>query len=51
MGVDPEDAIAAATHTPAREAGIFDRTGSITVWKAAELVIMDKDYEILEVIH
>lgn len=50
MGIPREDAIIAATRTPARQIGIFKKTGSITPGKAAELVITDDKLNVKEVI-
>lgn len=51
MGVPLEAAIISATKTPAIEVGIFDKVGSITVGKAADLVVLDSDLILKKVIH
>lgn len=40
-GLDPVDAITAATHTPARALGLDHHHGTITVGRRADLVLMD----------
>lgn len=50
MGVSKEDAITAATKTPAMEIGIYKSVGSISVGKDADLLIVDKDFNLREVI-
>lgn len=50
MGISLEDAIISATMTPAIKAGIYDRVGSIEPGKEADIVVFDKDLNILEVI-
>lgn len=42
MGIPLEDAVACATMNPAKEIGIYDRCGSITPGKAADLVLLDE---------
>ena len=44
-----EDAVYAASAVPAKAAGIYEDVGSISVGKAADLLIIGKDYEIREV--
>jgi len=51
MGVNPEWVITSATKTPALEIGIFERTGSISVGKDADILIVNKNYELKEVIN
>ena len=48
-GVSQEDAILAATLTPARAAGIDHITGSITTGKKADLLILDSDFQLCDV--
>ena len=43
MGISLEDAIACASMNPAKEIGIYDTCGSITVGKAADLVLLDEE--------
>jgi len=50
MGISMEEALTSAAVTPAKRAGLFDRTGSITVGKDADIIIASKDLEIVEVI-
>ena len=45
------DAIACATKNPAKMLGIYDKVGSIEVGKRANLLVLDKDVEILKVIY
>lgn len=46
MGIPLEDAVACATMNPAKEIGIYDRCGSITEGKAADLVLLDQDLQV-----
>lgn len=48
-GIPLEMALASATMVPARELGIYDMVGSITVGKKADFVLIDKDLNIKEV--
>lgn len=50
MGISEEDAIKAATYNPAKSIGIEDQCGTIEVGKAAKLVIINQDYEIVRVL-
>lgn len=50
IGVPLTEAIAAATSTPAKSIGIFDRVGSITPGKKADVVILSKDFKLLHVL-
>jgi N-acetylglucosamine-6-phosphate deacetylase len=49
VGIPMEDAVAAASSTPARAIGIAGRTGSIEPGKAADLVVLDDDLEVVAV--
>lgn len=49
VGLPMEDAVAAASSTPARAIGIGGRTGSIEPGKAADLVVLDDDLEVVAV--
>jgi len=49
-GVPREQAIISATKTPAKQMGIFDRVGSISKGKDADLLILNKNLELKEVI-
>ena len=46
MHIPFEDAVACATMNPAKEIGIYDKCGSITPGKAADLVLLDKDLNV-----
>ena len=50
-GVPLETAVRAMTETPAREIGLYDRIGSVAVGKKADLVVLDKDLDIVTVLH
>jgi len=49
VGIRMEDAVAAASSTPARAIGAGERTGSIEQGKAADLVVLDGDLEVVAV--
>ena len=49
-GIDPETAIAAATMNPAKSIGIYDRVGSLSVGKKADILLLDKDFRLKKVI-
>lgn len=50
MGVPKEQALISATRTPAKQIGIYDRVGSITKGKDADLLIVNEKFELKEVI-
>lgn len=50
IGVKPESAILAATRNPAKEIGIYAKTGSIDVGKASDILILGDDYSLQMVI-
>lgn len=50
MQVPMEQALQAASETPARSIGIFDRCGSLTVGKQADVVLLDKKLQVQQVI-
>jgi N-acetylglucosamine-6-phosphate deacetylase len=50
VGIPMRDAVAAASSTPARAIGIAGRTGSIEPGKAADLVVLDGDLEVVAVL-
>lgn len=50
MGVKPESAIRAATFNPAKSIGILNQCGSIESGKDADLLIVNKDWEIVNII-
>ena len=50
FGIPMEEAIAAATMNPAKSIGIFDQIGSLTPGKQADLILPDKNLNLLRVI-
>ncbi|MCR5685639.1 MAG: N-acetylglucosamine-6-phosphate deacetylase [Lachnospiraceae bacterium] len=50
FSIDEVQAITAATYNPAASVGLQDRAGSIARGRGADLVIVDRDYEIVHVI-
>jgi N-acetylglucosamine-6-phosphate deacetylase len=50
VGIPVQDAVAAASTTPARVIGIAERTGSIEPGKAADLVVLDDGLEVVAVL-
>lgn len=42
-----EDAVHMASTTPAKQLGLFDRKGSIRVGKDADIVVLNKNYEVI----
>lgn len=50
MGIPLEDALMAATETPARALGIFDERGSIAPGKIADAVLLDEQIDVVGVI-
>ncbi len=48
-GIPLEAAVMCATENPAKEIGIFHETGSITVGKRADFVLLDKDLKLIGV--
>ena len=46
MGIPLESAVACATMNPAKAIGIYDRCGSISTGKSADLVLLDKNLNI-----
>lgn len=50
FGIPAEDAIAAATMNPARSIGIYDKVGSLTPGKRADILLVDKDWNLVRVI-
>ena len=50
MGIPLETAVACATMNPARSLGVYDRYGSITEGKHANVVLLDKELELKLVI-
>ncbi len=49
MGIPLESAVACATMNAAKSVGIFDKCGSITTGKSADLVLLDKDLNLKKV--
>ena len=50
FGVPEEEAVLAATRNPAKSIGIYDRTGSVTVGKEADLLLVDDKLTLIQVI-
>ncbi len=50
MGIKPEKAIRAATYNPAKSIGILKQCGSIEPGKDADLLIINKNWEIKQII-
>ena len=48
-GIAPQDALRAMTLTPARQIGLDGEIGSLAVGKRADIVVMDKDWNIMAV--
>ncbi len=49
MGISLEDAVRCASENPAKAIGIYDRCGSIEAGKQADMVLMDRDMNVVEV--
>lgn len=49
VGIPLETAVMCATANPAREIGIFDEVGSITVGKRADFILLNQNLEIVRV--
>lgn len=50
FGIPMEEAIASATINPAKSIGIYDKTGSLTPGKRADVIITDKELNLVRVI-
>lgn len=50
FGIPMEEAIAAATMNPAKSIGIYHETGSLTVGKRADILLVDKEFNLIRVI-
>lgn len=50
FGISMEEAIAAATVNPARSIGIYDRVGSLTPGKRADVILADENLELVKVV-
>lgn len=46
MGIPLEDAVACVTMNPAKEIGVYDRCGSISVGKDADFVLLDENLNV-----
>lgn len=49
-GIEPEKAIAAATMNPAKSIGIYDKVGSISIGKKADILLLNDSFELIRVI-
>lgn len=50
FGIPEAEAVFAATRNPAKSIGVYDRVGSISVGKEADLLLVDADYNLIQVI-
>lgn len=50
FGIPKEEAIAAATMNPAKAIGIYEKTGSLTVGKRADVILVDQDFHLVKVL-
>lgn len=50
IGIPMEEAVAAATMNPAKSIGIYDEVGSLTPGKRADVLILDRDFELKKVL-
>lgn len=50
FGIPLEEAIAAATMIPAKSIGIYDETGSLTPGKRADVILVDKELNLVKVL-
>ncbi len=50
FGIPVEEAVAAATVNPARSIGIYDQVGSLTPGKRADILLVDKELNLVRVI-
>lgn len=50
IGIPFEDAVYASTIAPARSINIYDKVGSVSVGKASDLLLVDKDYNLVRVV-
>ncbi len=50
MDIPLETAIACVTMNPAKQLGVYDERGSLTVGKKADIVLLDKELNIKTVI-
>lgn len=49
MGIPLEDAVMCATENPAKQIGIFDKCGSLSIGKQADIVLLDKHLALRDV--
>lgn len=50
FGIPLEEAVAAATMNPAKSIGIYDKVGSVSIGKQADVLLLDKALRLIEVI-
>ena len=50
FGIPLEDAVFAATRNPAKSIGIYHRTGSVTIGKEADLLLVTPELDLIQVI-
>lgn len=50
FGISPEDAITAATSTPARSIGAYPQIGSLEVGAHADILVLDEKYNLVQII-
>ena len=50
FGIPEADAIFAATRNPAKSIGVYDRVGSLTPGKEADILLVDDDYNLRKVL-
>ena len=50
FGIPEADAIFAATRNPAKSIGVYDRVGSLTPGKEADILLVDDDYNLKKVL-
>lgn len=51
IGVAPEKAILAVTQIPAQSVNIANKTGNIDIGRKADIIITDKDFNIVNILH
>lgn len=50
FGIPAEDAVAAATMNPAKSIGIYDKVGSLTPGKKADVLLVDREWNLIKVV-
>ena len=50
FGIPLKDAVFAATRNPAKSIGIYHRTGSVTIGKEADLLLVTPELDLIQVI-